>query len=56
MDSPQQTIEASCPQYIKDMWENQKYYVEVWVEKEALSDVVWQDISNDWEELYNRYS
>ena len=41
-DSPQQIIESACHQYRKNMWENQEYYIEVWVEKEALSDVVGQ--------------
>lgn len=41
-DSPKEIIETASNQYRKDMWETQDYYVEVWVEKEALSDVVGQ--------------
>lgn len=41
-DSPKEIIETASRQYKKDMWETQDYYVEVWVEKEALSDVVGQ--------------
>lgn len=41
-DSPKEIIETASRQYRKDMWETQDYYVEVWVEKEALSDVVGQ--------------
>lgn len=39
-DNPQSIIESASYQYRKDIWENQSYYVEVWVEKEALSNVV----------------
>lgn len=39
-DSPKSIIESASHQYRKDIWENQKYYVEVWVEKEALANVV----------------
>lgn len=39
-DSPKEIIKSASYQYRKDIWENQVYYVEVWVEKEALSNVV----------------
>lgn len=39
-DSPKEIIESASYQYKKDVWENQQYYVEVWVEKEALANVV----------------
>jgi len=39
-DSPKSIIESASEQYRKDIWENQEYYVEVWVEKEALANVV----------------
>lgn len=39
-DSPKSIIESASYQYRKDIWENQEYYVEVWVEKEALANVV----------------
>lgn len=39
-DSPKSIIESASYQYRKDIWENQDYYVEVWVEKEALANVV----------------
>lgn len=39
-DSPVDIIHACAAQYRRDLWELQPYYVEVWVEKEALSDVV----------------
>ena len=50
-DSPQQIIESACHQYKKNMWENQEYYIEVWVEKEALSDVVGQ-ACNEYDVLF----
>lgn len=37
---PEDIIQASASQYRKDLWENQDYHVEVWVEKEALANVV----------------
>lgn len=39
-DSPKEIIESASYQYRKNVWENQQYYVEVWVEKEALANVV----------------
>lgn len=39
-DSPKSIIDSASYQYRKDIWENQEYYVEVWVEKEALANVV----------------
>lgn len=45
-DSPKSIIESASHQYRKDIWENQKYYVEVWVEKEALANVVGR-VSNE---------
>ncbi len=39
-DSPTEILEACANQYKIDVWANQPYYVEVWVEKEALAGVV----------------
>lgn len=39
-DSPETIIRACAEQYRQDWWRNQLYYVEVWVEKEALANVV----------------
>ena len=38
--SPKSIIESASYQYRRDIWENQDYYVEVWVEKEALANIV----------------
>lgn len=37
---PSQVIEAALNTYAIDKWSNQPHYVEVWVEKEALEDVL----------------
>jgi len=39
-DSPQDIIQASIDCYRIDLWKNQLYRIEVWVEKDALIDVV----------------
>lgn len=39
-DDPAQVMRAVSQQYREDTWENQEVYVEVWVEKDALVQVV----------------
>jgi hypothetical protein len=39
-DNPRQVMKAARNSYRRDKWEGQDYLVEVWVEKEALSNVV----------------
>jgi hypothetical protein len=41
-DSPQEIIETAAKSYRRDLWEDQLYYVEVWVEKDALIGIVEQ--------------
>lgn len=41
-DSPSQIIDAVANQFAFDKWEGQDYYVEVWVEKDALKGIVGQ--------------
>ena len=41
-DSPANIIDACATQYRRALWDNQPYYVEVWVEKEALAGIVEQ--------------
>jgi hypothetical protein len=41
-ERPSQVIESGVSTYAIDKWKNQKHYVEVWVEKEALQDVLSQ--------------
>lgn len=39
-ESPESIVDAVARQYRTSLWDNQPWYVEVWVEKEALADVV----------------
>ena len=47
-NSPREIIESSADQYGITHWDNQPEYVEVWVEKEALADVI-SRTSNRWD-------
>ena len=38
--NPQEIIRSALWQYKKDLWKDQNYHLEVWVEKEALAEVV----------------
>jgi hypothetical protein len=38
--SPSQIMSAVANQYRRDLWETQPYYLQVWVEKDALSNVL----------------
>ena len=38
--SPKELLSAAAKQYRRDWWENQSHYIECWVEKQALADVV----------------
>lgn len=46
-DSPQHILEAVARQYREDIWRNQTYRPEVWIEKEALVGVI-EPICNEW--------
>lgn len=39
-EDPKQFLESVCPQFSIDRWENQTTRVEVWIEKDALAEVV----------------
>jgi hypothetical protein len=39
-ESPEEIIKSASSQYKKDLWATQDYHLEVWVEKEALAEVV----------------
>lgn len=41
-DSPEEAIQKVANSYHLDKWENQKYHVEVWVEKDALAGIIGQ--------------
>jgi len=40
--NPQEALREAANRYRIDLWAEQPYYIEVWVEKDALSDVVGQ--------------
>ena len=46
-DSPSAIVEACADQFRIDLWENQPYQIEVWVEKEALAGVI-ESACNKW--------
>ncbi len=39
-DSPSEIIESCADEFQVNMWEEQAYYIEVWIEKEALAGVI----------------
>lgn len=39
-DSPAEIVQACADQFRTDMWKNQDYHVEVWIEKDALIGVI----------------
>lgn len=39
-DSPKDIIEAAARSYYISRWENQQYYIEVWCEKDAVSNII----------------
>lgn len=39
-DNPKQILKSAASSYKIDLWENQDFYIEIWVEKEALSGVI----------------
>ncbi len=43
-DSTEELLEENANVYTVDKWEDQKYRLEVWVEKDALADVVMQAV------------
>jgi hypothetical protein len=46
--SPADIIKTALRSYYKNHWKDQDYYVEVWVEKDALIGIV-QDIASQWD-------
>lgn len=39
-DDPRDILEAAKNQYYRDRWDDQDYYVEVWCEKDAVSNII----------------
>lgn len=50
-DSPSEIIATAAESYRRNLWEGQSVRMEVWVEKEALADVVAQ-VANRWDVPY----
>lgn len=50
-DSPGDIIRSAAHSYHRNLWEGQKYYVEVWVEKDALLSVLDRPC-RDWDTPY----
>lgn len=44
-DSVKEFLTKRIPYYYKDTWENQRRYILVWVEKEALARSLWQSVN-----------
>ncbi len=47
-DSPAGVIESAAASYHRDLWAGQEYYVEVWVEKDALLSVI-EGVCEKWD-------
>jgi len=45
-DSVKEFLTKQIPYYYKDTWENQRRYILVWVEKEALATPLWQAVNH----------
>ncbi len=46
-DDIQEIIDSSADAYMRDYWEDQAYYIEVWIEKEALIGVIERECRNN---------
>lgn len=47
-DSPKEIIKSAAHNFYKPHWNNQDYYVEVWCEKDAISNII-QPICRKWD-------
>lgn len=50
-DDPAGVVEAAARSWHRDLWEGQPYYVEVWVEKDALLSVI-ESVCERWDVPY----
>jgi hypothetical protein len=39
-DTPADIIKSAADSYLRDLWEDQEYYLETWVEKQALESII----------------
>lgn len=49
--SPGQILKAAADSYYLDRWKNQDYYIEVWCEKDAVSNII-QPVCSRWDVLF----
>jgi hypothetical protein len=47
-DSPRQIIETASRTYYRSRWENQRSYIEVWCEKDAVSNII-EPVCDRWD-------
>ena len=50
-ENPEQILKAASNSYYQSRWENQKNYIEVWCEKDAVSNII-QPICSKWDVLF----
>lgn len=50
-DNPRQIIHAAASSYYKSRWEGQENYIEVWAEKDAISNIV-EPVCRKWDVLF----
>jgi len=50
-DSPKQIMEAAINSYYRNRWENQSDYIEVWCEKDAVSNII-EPVCRKWDVLF----
>lgn len=50
-DDPEQILQACISSYYKTRWVNQDYYVEVWCEKDAVSNII-EPVCRKWDVLF----
>jgi hypothetical protein len=50
-DSPREILEAASKTYYRSRWENQENYIEVWCEKDAVSNIL-EPVCRRWDVLF----
>lgn len=50
-NSPKEILDAAASSYYLNRWEDQHYYVEVWCEKDAVSNIL-QPVCSKWDVLF----
>lgn len=50
-DSPKQILQAAIRSYYRSRWDNQEDYIEVWCEKDAVSNII-EPVCRQWDVLF----